>query len=168
MVKNLAFAATCSGGTPGAWSGGCNNTDPAATGCSDNTSNVYAINLKTSGGATVGYLQIRWSNICYTNWTRVQNAACVPDASNWWCDFGYFAEPKMQAVEFFFQNGDCSKYYSDSGKYPNYITWSNQEYEPNSWNIVESAGAAQWNDGTSATGAVAQSGFNYCSPLALP
>ncbi len=72
--EQLAFAAsggtklvTCSGN-------GCNGLDPETTPCASDaiTAQTKSIYATISGKSTyVGYVQLRWSNACKTNWARV-------------------------------------------------------------------------------------------------
>ena len=51
---------------------GCEGKDPAATGCSTGARTVIAANLTLGiGGPTVGLVELRWSDTCETNWSRV-------------------------------------------------------------------------------------------------
>ena len=57
---------TCSGA-------GCNGTDPQTSGCGASgrtiaTNNIYAYGTEY---AVVGLLELRWSDVCQTNWSRI-------------------------------------------------------------------------------------------------
>lgn len=49
---------------------GCNNTDPATTGCANNAYTVETQYI-TFNGQQIGKVELRWSPTCQTNWTRV-------------------------------------------------------------------------------------------------
>jgi hypothetical protein len=52
--------------------GACDDHDPAATGCADATSiTVTDANITDSSGNIIGYVEVRYSSTCKTNWGRV-------------------------------------------------------------------------------------------------
>jgi hypothetical protein len=57
-VANPALAVTCSGR-------GCDNRDPAQTGCSSGSTVADAVNTRQ------GRMELRWSPACRTNWVRI-------------------------------------------------------------------------------------------------
>jgi hypothetical protein len=63
-----AFAANCSGY-------GCDNRDPIASGCNDaRTYTVASDPLKyDASGSVIGWLDLRYSPTCGTNWSRVRS-----------------------------------------------------------------------------------------------
>lgn len=52
---------------------GCNGQDPGATGCSGKTVTVQEVKIRDNEGRVVGWVELRWSELCQTNWSRVQN-----------------------------------------------------------------------------------------------
>ncbi len=152
FVKNTALAATCSGVGYGLTSGGCNGTDPAATGCADNASTVISNDIYDQTGSLIGLVELRWSNTCSTNWTRGSQYIgcgsfnCIQNwmATLWWHN------PKTGACEDWNYPGSA-----------NVTTfWSNQEYAPVL--NVESEAYVQYNsngDNYYGTGYVANSNF---------
>lgn len=53
---------------------GYDGTDPASTGCATGSVDIKDVNLYIGGTSTlVGYMQVRYSPSCGTNWVRVYN-----------------------------------------------------------------------------------------------
>ena len=65
---------TCSGPA-------CNGQDPGPTGCSAKCGTVEEVEIRDSEGIIVGTVELRWSEICQTNWSRVCNTS---DHRNLW------------------------------------------------------------------------------------
>lgn len=54
---------------------GCTGQDPVAMGCADSTSYVVETQpIRDSAGATLGYVQLKYSGGCGTNWAKVYTA----------------------------------------------------------------------------------------------
>lgn len=54
---------------------GLDGTDPAVTGCATGSYPIWSTNLYASGfGTYQGYMEVRYSPRCGTNWIRVYNA----------------------------------------------------------------------------------------------
>jgi len=73
LSTRTALAYGCSGGTQGATSGGCNNTDPLATGCNSGASTPVEADVYDQSHILIGLDEMRWSSGCGTNWTRGDN-----------------------------------------------------------------------------------------------
>ena len=51
---------------------GCNGLDPSTTTCQYDATTVRAIDIFRNGtNLKIGYVELRWSNTCGTNWSRV-------------------------------------------------------------------------------------------------
>jgi Protein of unknown function (DUF2690) len=74
-------ASSCGGALPAAQGGcclsslsdgACDDHDPAVTGCADASSyTVETANITDPTGAVIGYVEVRYSPTCKTNWGRV-------------------------------------------------------------------------------------------------
>lgn len=53
----------------------CNGRDPGTTGCSERSATVETAEIKDGQGHVVGWVQLRWSELCATNWARVENTS---------------------------------------------------------------------------------------------
>ena len=53
----------------------CNGQDPEVTGCAERTGTSERVEIVDRQGLVVGWLELRWSRICETNWARVGNTS---------------------------------------------------------------------------------------------
>lgn len=51
----------------------CNGQDPGTSGCSARSSTVEKVDARNAAGQVVGWIDLRWSELCQTNWARAQN-----------------------------------------------------------------------------------------------
>ena len=51
----------------------CNGLDPGVTGCAVRTGTPDRVEVRDDRGATVGWVELRWSELCQTNWSRLEN-----------------------------------------------------------------------------------------------
>lgn len=75
LLGVLAWVQPWRSATPGVTCTGrsCNGLDPGTTGCSARSSTVAKADVPTTSGQTVGWVDLRWSELCQTNWARIQN-----------------------------------------------------------------------------------------------
>lgn len=57
----------------------CNGKDPGETGCSAKAATAETAEIKDDEGRVVGWVQLRWSELCGTNWARVGNTSGQSD-----------------------------------------------------------------------------------------
>jgi len=51
----------------------CNGLDPGVTGCAIRTGTPDRVEVTDDRGTTVGWVELRWSELCQTNWSRLEN-----------------------------------------------------------------------------------------------
>jgi Protein of unknown function (DUF2690) len=109
---------------------GCNGRDPQTYGCDANTSTIYNIILGDYNAYQMGNLEMRWSNNCLTNWTRLtEYVGCgtLPGGEN---DCVTAWKAKL-----YYSPGYCQFYYYADGSYgagTGSSIWTPQYYAPNS------------------------------------
>lgn len=75
MNTTPAFAVSCSGY-------GCDGQDPVSTGCDSGAYTVASDPLKyDAGGSTIGWIDLRYSPTCGTNWARTRSNIGVQSLS---------------------------------------------------------------------------------------
>lgn len=57
----------------------CNGKDPGETGCSDKAGIADHVEITDTGGQVIGWVQLRWSELCETNWPRAENSGGRPN-----------------------------------------------------------------------------------------
>ena len=80
-VRRSALALTSAGAiavllpitTAGAATHPYDRTNPETTGCANSAYTVGSVNLKNTAGTVIGRLELRYSNVCRTNWARVDS-----------------------------------------------------------------------------------------------
>lgn len=65
--------------TPGCVGTGCNGKDPEAAGCAERAGTVERRNVFGAQGRELGWVELRWSGRCQTNWARVENTSGIPN-----------------------------------------------------------------------------------------
>lgn len=58
---------------------GCNGQDPGASGCSGRAGTAETAEITDRHGQAVGWVELRWSELCQTNWARVENTSGRPN-----------------------------------------------------------------------------------------
>lgn len=54
---------------------GCNGQDPGASGCSGRAGSAEVVEIRDRQGRVAGWVELRWSELCQTNWARVENTS---------------------------------------------------------------------------------------------
>lgn len=119
----------------------CDNTDPSSTGCATNDSNTYTVASKQIFGTVHGYggtftnaylglVELRYSKICQTNWSRVtaQPLDCCYNptayAARVYREAGHGLAAKYSDKAY------CYADYCSGGTHINATLYSNQLYAP--------------------------------------
>lgn len=58
---------------------GCNGQDPGASGCSGRAGSAETAEITDRRGQVMGWVELRWSEVCQTNWARVENTSGRPN-----------------------------------------------------------------------------------------
>lgn len=58
---------------------GCNGQDPGASGCSGRAGSAEIVEITDRRGKVMGWVELRWSELCQTNWARVENTSGRPN-----------------------------------------------------------------------------------------
>lgn len=88
----VGVAATCGGY-------GCDNQGPAATGCSAGSNNTASAAV-TYGGVSCGTVELRWSPICQTNWSRLTIGAGGSNPNGYWRGVDVFRQSPAGSAYF--------------------------------------------------------------------
>ncbi len=129
-----ALRAACSGN-------GCNNIDPATTSCPTGAYTVQTKTIYRNGTTTpIGYVELRWSPSCQTNWSRVTRTD------------GAYAEGMYATIKRYSNNvlvNSYTKFKSGSTQ-----MWSNMVYAPNPPYCATATGLVDqsWTSGSATTG----------------
>lgn len=56
----------------------CNGQDPGTTGCAKGATTAATAEIRDGQNRVVGWVDLRWSELCATNWARVENTSGQP------------------------------------------------------------------------------------------